>query len=64
MSTVRSTRRAILATSCLATILFGIGGGCSPRGLISYLVVDGFTSAVSDGVLTLLDFVLPVIPPL
>lgn len=63
MSTMRSIRGVVLATSGFATILFGIGGGCSPRGLVSYLVIDGVTSVVSDGVFTLLDFILPVIPP-
>jgi len=58
------TRRGLLpAAGCLVATLFAIGGGCSPRGLVSYLVVDGVTSAVSDGVFALLDFVLPVIPP-
>ena len=57
-----SIRGAVFA-GCLTTVLFGIGGGCSPRGLISHLVVDGVTWAVSDGVFTLLDFILPVIPP-
>ena len=63
MSTMRSIRGVVLATSGLSTILFGIGGGCSPRGLVSYLVIDGVTSVVSDGVFTILDFILPVIPP-
>lgn len=60
---MRRIRGLIVATACATTLLFGIGGGCSPRTLISYMVVDGVRSAVSDGVFTLLDFVLPVIPP-
>ena len=63
MSMIRSIRGSVLATGFLASMLFGIGGGCSPRGVISYFVVDGVASTVSDGVFTILDFVLPVIPP-